>query len=58
MRGNVDSYVKDERVALYEVLDDAACRVVLPVYLEQCRPKHYGQVVEIHQVHLGKSLHA
>lgn len=52
------SDLKDVRVVLYEVLYGKASSVVLPVCLEQCGTEHYGQVMEVHLVHLRKTLHA
>ena len=53
-----ESDLKDERVVLYQLLNGAASSVVLPIRLEQCGTKHYGQVVEVHLVQLRKTLHA
>ncbi len=50
--------LKNKCVVLYEVLYGAASSVVLPVGLEQRGAKHYGQVMEVHLVHLRKTLHA
>lgn len=51
------SDLKDVSVVLYKVLYGKASSVVLPVYLEQRGAKHYGQVMEVHLVHLRKTLH-
>lgn len=50
--------LKDERVVLYEVLYGAASSVVLPIRVEECGAKHYGQVMEVHLVLIRKPLHA
>lgn len=53
-----ESDLKNKCVVLYEVLYGAASSVVLPVGLEQRGTEHYGQIMEVHLVHLWKTLHA
>lgn len=53
-----ESDLKDECVVLYKVLYGAASSEVLPVALEQCGTENDGQIMDVHLVQLGKTLHA
>lgn len=50
--------LKDSCIVLYKVLYCTASGVVFPISLEQCRTKHYSEVMNVHLVLVRKPLHA